>query len=112
MSHNVFQACIDACIVCGVQCNHCVSECLNEEDLQIMTRCIELDRECSLACFSAAQLMSLGGEFATSFCENCAAICEACAEECEKHDAAHCKRCAEACRICAAECRKMINVHV
>lgn len=107
MSFKTFQACIDACLACGVECNTCASACLNEPDVTMMARCIELDRECALICFTAAQLMSMDGEFSHALCQLCADICETCAEECDKHDADHCKRCARVCRLCAEECRKM-----
>jgi hypothetical protein len=107
MSHERFMACIEACNACAVECEHCASQCLEENDVQMLTRCIELDRECAIACRSAAALMSVGGENADLFCDACAEICDACAEECEKHDMDHCKKCAEACRSCAEECRQM-----
>ncbi|HYG20006.1 MAG TPA: four-helix bundle copper-binding protein, partial [Ohtaekwangia sp.] len=66
MIDNSHQTCIDACLACALECEQCVSACLNEPDLQILTRCIELDRECSLACFASARLMSMGGEHATT----------------------------------------------
>ena len=111
MSHEKFQSCIDACLACATECEHCASACLNESDIQMFARCIELDRECAVACFSAAHLMSMGGENASLFCTACVEICEACAEECEKHEADHCRRCAEECRNCAEECRKMATQH-
>lgn len=77
----------------------------------MMARCIELDRQCALVCASAAQLMSIGGEYASLICTACAEICDACAQECEKHDIEHCQRCAEACRRCAEECRAMTAQH-
>ena len=61
MSHERFQSCIDACIACAIACEHCASECLKEEDVKMMVRCIELDRECASVCRSAAELMSIGG---------------------------------------------------
>jgi hypothetical protein len=84
--------------------------CLNEKDVAMMARCIQLDRECAEACYAAARLMSIGGEHAAAFCNTCAEICEACAEECSKHDMDHCQSCAEACRECAQECRTMARV--
>lgn len=114
MSHEKFQSCIDACIACAIECEHCVSACLNEEDVKMLIRCIELERECASVCRSAAELMSLGGQHAASLCHVCAEICDACAEECEKHTEhgmEHCRACAEECRRCAEECRSMAGVN-
>jgi hypothetical protein len=111
MTHEKFQNCIDACLACAVQCDRCATACLNEENVSMMTRCIELDRECAEACYASARLMGIGGEHAALFCAPCAEICDACAEECSKHEADHCKRCAEECRRCAEECRSMAHAH-
>lgn len=107
MSHERFQSCIDACLACAIECDHCASECLKEDNVKMMARCIAIDRECAEACYASARLMAIGGEHAALFCQACAEICDACAEECEKHDMDHCKQCAEACRRCAEECRAM-----
>jgi hypothetical protein len=107
MSHERFQSCIDACLECATECDHCATECLKEDNVKMMARCIEIDRECAEACYASARLMGIGGEHAALFCNACAEICDACAEECEKHEMDHCKRCAEACRRCAEECRAM-----
>src|SRR5688500_241714 len=107
MSHERFQSCIDACIACALACEHCATECLKEEDVKMMVRCIELDRECASVCRSAAELMSIGGAHASLLCGVCADICEACAREWEMHDMQHALDCAEACAACAEECSRM-----
>jgi hypothetical protein len=108
------QSCIDACLDCAAECQNCASACLHEDDVKMLSRCIQLDLECAEACFASARLMGLRGEHAAAFCITCAEICEACAEECEKHaehGMDHCRRCAEACRRCAEECRAMAGVN-
>lgn len=109
MANYEYQACIDACLKCAALCNHCAVSCLQEEEVNMMVRCIQLDMECAVLCYAAAQVMSMGGSQATALCMICADICEACATECEEHDNQHCRECAAACRQCAAECRKMHN---
>lgn len=105
------QSCIDACLDCAVECQHCATACLNENDVKMLARCIQLDLECAEACYASARLMGIGGEHAPAFCATCAEICDACAAECEKHDLEHCRRCAEVCRKCAEECRAMAGAH-
>lgn len=112
ISHQDIQQCIEECLACAQVCEECISGCLNEADVNMMTRCIELDRECTLICYATAQLMAMNGENAGLLCDACADICETCAEECAKHDAEHCRRCAEACRRCAETCRKMATEEV
>src|SRR5690606_19089184 len=105
--YHEYQSCIEACLQCAAICNHCATSCLGEEHVHMMTRCIQLDRECATLCLAAAQLMSMGSEHAAAICRICADACEACAAECANHDDDHCRECAEACRKCAAECRSM-----
>jgi hypothetical protein len=107
MSHLKYQSCIEACNDCVVACEHCASHCLEEEDVQMMVRCITLDRSCADICSLAVREMARGSEFAARICAVCAEVCKACAEECAKHDMDHCQKCAEACRRCAEECAKM-----
>jgi len=75
--------------------------------VQMMAKCIQLDMECAALCYTAAQVMSMGGQTANELCKICADACDACAAECSQHEDDHCKECAEACRKCAEECRKM-----
>ncbi len=100
------KSCVDACLQCAAICNHCSSNCIQEENVQMMARCIQLDMECAAVCYAAAQVMSIGGQTAKELCI-CADICDACADECSKHENSHCKECADACSRCAEECRKM-----
>lgn len=112
MSHEKFQSCISACYECASECDHCATACLNEDDVEAMVRCIQLDRYCADICRLSASFMARADDFgdekfAKKLCALCAEICEECGEECASHEAGHCQKCAEACRKCAAECRKM-----
>lgn len=107
MSHQKFQDCIDECVACAVACSHCATSCLQEEDVKMMSRCIQLDLECAAICRAAAEVMSLGSGFSADLCRVCAEICKACGDECAKHDMEHCQACAEACRKCAEACEEM-----
>ena len=107
MPHQLHRSAIEACNACAVECEHCASACLGEQEVQRLARCIALDLDCAAICRLSAEVMSRDGELSARLCELCAAACEACAAECEKHLMDHCRQCAAACRSCAAECRKM-----
>lgn len=107
MSHEQNRSCIEACVRCAQECEHCSSACLEEHDVAALAACIRLDRDCSAICWAAAGAMSRSSPFLTEFCRLCADLCDACAEECARHEHDHCQRCADACRQCAAECRRM-----
>src|SRR5688572_26982450 len=104
MLHEKYQACIDACNDCAVECEHCAIACLGERNPKELERCIKLDMDCSLICSIAAKLMARGSEEAVNLCGYCAEVCRRCAEECRKHEQEHCQRCADACDYCADEC--------
>ena len=106
---STYHTAIELCIQCANACDHCAASCLREEDVNMLSACIQSDLECSAMCKTAAQLMHLQSTHANAACQLCADICIACAEECEKHapHMEHCKLCAEVCRRCAEECRKM-----
>lgn len=106
MKQQQYQKCIEACIECATECNHCAVSCLEEKDVQYLTKCIRLDLECAVICRASAELMTLGSGYTSQMCDLCATICNACAEMCEQHanmGMEHCRDCAEACRACAKE---------
>jgi len=111
MNYNNFKKCIDACLDCAVGCNQCGYECLHSSEVTQRIRCIQLDHECAIICFAAANMLSSGNKWIGALYQECAEICEACAEECEKHShEEHCKICADRCRKCAGECRSMLDM--
>jgi len=107
MTLKPYDSCINACNECLIACEECASDCLKEQDVKMMAKCIELDRDCADICSLAVQFMARGSKYAEELCALCAEICKACGDECAKHKAEHCQRCAEACHKCADECNKM-----
>ncbi len=106
--YHQYKSCIETCLACAAICNHCASSCTGEEDVKMMAHCIQLDMECAVACYAAAELMSLGSSKAKEMCRICADLCKACGEECAKHtQMEHCRECATACEKCANECSAM-----
>lgn len=110
MAHQQYQSCIEACYDCAAACDHCAMSCLQEQDVNMMARCIALDMDCAQLCRMAAAYMARGSEFATGICQMCADICDACGDECARHQMNHCQECAQACRGCADECRRMAGM--
>jgi hypothetical protein len=105
--YHSYQSCVDTCLHCAAICNHCASACLQEDDVKMMARCIQLDMECAAVCYAAAQVMSIGGQTAEQLCQICADVCDACGAECAQHENDHCQECAKVCHQCAEECRHM-----
>jgi len=109
MHNSQYKPIIDALVACAAECEHCATACLQEEDVKMMIRCIQLDRDCSALCRTTADALARNSENAQVFLDACAAICAACGEECEKHaqHMDHCRACAEACRRCEEACRSL-----
>ncbi|MEO7531605.1 MAG: four-helix bundle copper-binding protein [Sediminibacterium sp.] len=109
MGHEKQQSMIDAMNDCATECNHCISACLEEQDVASLARCIKLNIDCAELCTLIAGFVARDSAHAMHLMKECAEICNACAEECEKfadrYD--HCKKCAEVCRTCAEECSAM-----
>jgi len=91
---------------CAITCEQCATACLNESNVQAMTNCIKLDRDCTDVCHMAAKLLIRDSVIGRQFLLICEEMCRKCAEECAKHDMDHCQRCAEACRNCADACHE------
>lgn len=108
MSHQQYEECIKACQACVVECEHCATACLAENECKDLAKCIELDLDCAALCALAIGMMARGSQFAKEICALCAKACRACGDECSKHkQMEHCNRCALACYRCADECEKM-----
>lgn len=79
MSFEKYESTIQACLTCAIRCESCASYCLSEHEIQIMTRCMELTKNCAAISILTARFLASGSEFATRACDLCADICYACA---------------------------------
>jgi len=108
MEHSTNQSLIDALSHCAAACNFCVSACLDEQVVTMLTDCIKIDMDCAAICTLTASFVARNSAHARHLLPECVEICNKCATECEKHShMEHCKVCAEACRQCAAACEQM-----
>ncbi len=103
-----YQSVIEALHDCAATCDHCYSSSFQEQDIKMMARCIQLDRDCAEICKLTASALARGSEAAKTFLQACADICKACGEECARHQMDHCQECAAACRRCEQACRSAI----
>lgn len=94
---------------CVSACEFCANSCLDEDNVEEMTNCIRLDRDCADICSLAIKFLSRESKRAIHIIGTCADFCAECAEECEKHDHDHCIECAKACRQCEESCKAYLN---
>ena len=107
LSHNTKLAnkeLLQKLIECALTCEECEAACLNEENITLLARCIELDRDCADICLQVQR----DSEISEEYLMVCEKICRMCAEECNKHNHDHCKMCADACIACADACHAMV----
>lgn len=100
-----YQSVIQALNECAAACDHCYNACFQEQDLKMMARCIQLDRDCAEICKLTSSALARDSEAAKTLLQACAEICRMCGEECAKHEAQHCQECAQACKRCEEACR-------
>jgi hypothetical protein len=93
-------------IECALACERCYTACLQEGDVNMMSLCIELDRDCSEICMLGAKLLQRKSEIANRFLLVCEEACRNCSIECNKHAYEHCKECAMICERCADMCHE------
>lgn len=106
--HN-HHALINTLLECGTTCEVCAADCLDEQQIEMLAKCIELDRDCADICYLTAKLLIRDNQIAHKMLEICVEICDKCADECSKHEHEHCKKCAEICRKCRQACIDHIN---
>ncbi|WP_460676228.1 four-helix bundle copper-binding protein [Hymenobacter coalescens] len=108
--HQQNQPLLQALADCLAACEHCATACLQEQDVKMMVRCIQLDRDCADICALTARFVARGSEHAQHLLRECAEICRACGIECAKHHhMEHCRMCAEACKRCEEACMQIVG---
>ena len=90
---------------CQAVCNYCFNACLEESDVQMMVRCIKLDKDCSEICGPAISLAASESEFTNDILELLHHGLRSMCPGVRKTFYDHCKECAQACRKCAAACK-------
>lgn len=111
LSHNTQTAnkeLLQKLIECALTCEACEAACLNEDNITLLARCIELNRDCADICLQASRFVQRDSEIAEEYITVCEKICRMCAEECNKHNHEHCKQCADTCLSCADACHAML----
>lgn len=105
MKDQTYQQIVSTLNQCAHVCNQCLSSCLLEEEISMLTGCISLDIDCAEICTVAATFASRNSPHTTAILSVCSIICNQCANECDKHGhMEHCKHCAQVCRECAEAC--------
>jgi hypothetical protein len=68
LQNSKYQSCIDACNACAESCELCATSCLREQDVKMLERCVQLNRDCATICWTTSQLMSRDSEYVKQIC--------------------------------------------
>jgi hypothetical protein len=111
----VLASAIDAVSDCAQACTACADDCLSEQAVADLIKCIRLDLDCADVCTATLRVLSRQTEYDANvtrpLLEACVNTCASCADECERHGGMHdhCRICAEACRRCEQACRQLLD---
>ena len=107
-------AAIDAHSDCAQACTACGDDCLSEQQVAELVKCIRLCLDCADICTATLRVLSRQTDYDANVTrpvlEACVAACTSCGDECERHAQmhAHCRVCAEACRRCEQACSRLL----
>jgi hypothetical protein len=111
---SLLAAAIDALSDCAQACTACADDCLSEEMVAGLTKCIRLNLDCADICTATLRVVSRQTEYDANvtrpLVEACVVACRSCGDECERHAEMHehCRVCAEACRRCEQACNELL----
>lgn len=106
MNFNENRYMVELLYKCAAECDYCAHLCLNEDDLDKMAECINLNVICADICRTTAISIARESKYSVNLLEICANICRECADECSKLQPDFCKRCADICNNCADYCSR------
>lgn len=110
----ILAATIDALSDCAQACTACADDCLSEEMVAELTKCIRLNLDCADVCTATLRVVSRQTDYdanvTRSVLQACITVCKSCGDECERHAQMHehCRVCAEACRRCEQACNDLL----
>jgi hypothetical protein len=111
---DVLVAAIAALSDCAQACTACADDCLSEQMVAELVKCIRLNLDCADVCTATLRVLSRQTEYDANLTrpllEACVAACKSCGDECERHAQRHehCRVCAEACRRCERACNDLL----
>lgn len=106
--------CIEACYDCAQACTACGDDCLSEEGVAELIKCIRLNSDCADICIAAGRVLSRQTEYDANVTRGivgvCAVACRTCRDECTRHAEhhEHCEICANACSTCEDACNRLL----
>ena len=114
LDKDVLARCIEACFDCAQACTACADDCLSEDSVAELVKCIRTNQDCADICVATGSILSRQTEYDANIARTvvtaCAQACKTCGDECARHADMHehCRVCAEACRRCEQACQELL----
>lgn len=112
----VLAECIAACSDCASACTLCADDCLSEQNVAELVKCIRLDLDCADVCAATGRIVSRQTEYDANLTraalQACVTACRSCGEECARHGERgmeHCRVCADECDRCRRACEALLT---
>jgi hypothetical protein len=105
---------IQALSDCAQACTACADDCLSEQPVAELIKCIRLCLDCADVCTVTLRVTSRQTEYDANLTrpllQACVAACRSCGDECQRHAEMHqhCRVCAQACRRCEQACQELL----
>jgi hypothetical protein len=116
VERGVLSACIVACSDCATTCTLCADDCLSEQNVAELVKCIRLNLDCADICTATGRVVSRQTEYDANVTraalQACIAACRSCGEECARHAGhgmEHCRICADECERCRQACEALLS---
>jgi hypothetical protein len=116
VDRDVLSACISACSDCATTCTLCADDCLSEQNVAELVKCIRLNLDCADICATTGRVVSRQTEYDANVTraalQACIAACRSCGEECARHaehGMEHCRICADECERCRQACERLMS---
>ena len=112
---DVLARCIEACYDCAQACTACADDCLSEDGVAELVKCIRLNLDCADICATTGRVVNRQTEYdanvTRAIVQACVQVCKSCGDECEehgRHGMEHCRVCSDACRRCEQSCEDLL----
>lgn len=111
----VLADCIAACSECAIACTLCADDCLSEQHVAELVKCIRLNLDCADVCATTSRVVSRQTEYdanlTRSALQACITTCRSCGDDCRSHGEQgmeHCRVCADQCDQCRRSCEALL----
>jgi hypothetical protein len=80
---DVLARCIDACYHCAQACTACADDCLSEQQVAEVVKCIRLNQDCADVCATAGRVINRQTKYDANVTRSILEACGSCEQACD-----------------------------